>query len=202
MSSYAPFTCAWERLTVPGLESFSLLPVTAGWSLSGTIVTLHEGIAADSRYEIYCDHSWRTQRAVIEIRFKGTTRTLGIAAGNGHWAVDNREVRELEGCVDIDLGWSPSTNLLPIRRLNLAVGGDSGTGSNFPILQLSVCRSDMSASLTICIATQVGTAIFPQTFTSISRAFLSSMRGFGVGSRRPSEVDISQASERSLCQVR
>jgi len=127
MSSYAPFTCAWERLTVPGLESFSLLPVTAGWSLSGTIVTLHEGIAADSRYEIYCDHSWRTQRAVIEIRFKGTTRTLGIAAGNGHWAVDNREVRELEGCVDIDLGWSPSTNLLPIRRLNLAVGGDSDT---------------------------------------------------------------------------
>jgi hypothetical protein len=27
-----------------------------------------------------------------------------------------------EGCLDIDLGFSPSTNLLPIRRLTLAVG--------------------------------------------------------------------------------
>jgi len=26
------------------------------------------------------------------------------------------------GCVDLDLNFSPSTNLLPIRRLNMAVG--------------------------------------------------------------------------------
>ena len=28
----------------------------------------------------------------------------------------------LEGCTDVDLGCSPSTNTLPIRRLSLAVG--------------------------------------------------------------------------------
>jgi hypothetical protein len=26
------------------------------------------------------------------------------------------------GCIDVDLNFSPSTNVLPIRRLNLAVG--------------------------------------------------------------------------------
>jgi uncharacterized protein len=31
----------------------------------------------------------------------------------------------VEGCIDIDLGFSPSTNLLPIRRLELAVGEEA-----------------------------------------------------------------------------
>jgi hypothetical protein len=31
-------------------------------------------------------------------------------------------VSAVEGCIDIDLKYSPSTNLLPIRRLNLAIG--------------------------------------------------------------------------------
>jgi hypothetical protein len=33
-----------------------------------------------------------------------------------------RGVPAVAGCIDIDLGFSPSTNLLPIRRLSLAVG--------------------------------------------------------------------------------
>jgi hypothetical protein len=34
------------------------------------------------------------------------------------------EIPEVEGCVDIDLNFSPSTNLLPIRRLRLNVGDE------------------------------------------------------------------------------
>jgi hypothetical protein len=34
------------------------------------------------------------------------------------------EVPEVDGCVDIDLNFSPSTNLLPIRRLRLDVGDE------------------------------------------------------------------------------
>jgi hypothetical protein len=30
--------------------------------------------------------------------------------------------REVEGCIDLDLNFSPSTNLLPIRRLHLRIG--------------------------------------------------------------------------------
>ena len=38
------------------------------------------------------------------------------------WRLDGAERPEVEGCLDIDLNFSPSTNLLPIRRLDLAVG--------------------------------------------------------------------------------
>ena len=31
----------------------------------------------------------------------------------------------MAGCIDLDLGFSPSTNLLPIRRLGLAIGQEA-----------------------------------------------------------------------------
>jgi hypothetical protein len=41
------------------------------------------------------------------------------------WTIDGVALPALEGCHDIDLGFSPSTNLLPIRRLALPIGGRS-----------------------------------------------------------------------------
>src|SRR5262249_58793699 len=46
------------------------------------------------------------------------------------WAVDDRQrgrvdgsmTPALDGCVDVDFGWTPATNTLPIRRLGLGVG--------------------------------------------------------------------------------
>ena len=33
--------------------------------------------------------------------------------------------RTLKGCIDVDLGCSPATNTLPVRRLRLAIGGST-----------------------------------------------------------------------------
>jgi hypothetical protein len=41
---------------------------------------------------------------------------------SGRWWLNAREWPPVEGCVDVDLNFSPSTNLLPIRRLRLDVG--------------------------------------------------------------------------------
>jgi hypothetical protein len=40
----------------------------------------------------------------------------------GKWTVDGAVDKALKGCTDVDLGCSPSTNTLPIRRLRLGVG--------------------------------------------------------------------------------
>lgn len=45
-----------------------------------------------------------------------------FAVENGEWRKDGNSVPELSGAVDIDLGFTPATNTLPIRRLSLAVG--------------------------------------------------------------------------------
>lgn len=40
----------------------------------------------------------------------------------GRWWINERECPAAAGCVDVDLNFSPSTNLLPIRRLGLPIG--------------------------------------------------------------------------------
>ena len=39
-----------------------------------------------------------------------------------HWRLDGAAVGALDGLIDVDLGWTPSTNTLSLRRLGLAVG--------------------------------------------------------------------------------
>jgi hypothetical protein len=38
------------------------------------------------------------------------------------WWINGAVISAVAGCIDLDLSFSPSTNLLPIRRLHLAVG--------------------------------------------------------------------------------
>jgi uncharacterized protein len=41
------------------------------------------------------------------------------------WRANGASAPTSKGCIDIDLGFSPSTNLLPIRRLALAIGEEA-----------------------------------------------------------------------------
>jgi len=72
-------------------------------------------------YEILTDGQWTTRRVTVTVSPEG--RTLAIEHdGNGRWTVDGDERPDLSECRDVDLGISPSTNTLPIRRLGLEVG--------------------------------------------------------------------------------
>jgi hypothetical protein len=55
------------------------------------------------------------------------------------WWLNGEECPEVAGCIDLDLNFSPSTNLLPIRRLNLAVGQEASVRAawlRFPSFKL------------------------------------------------------------------
>ena len=57
----------------------------------------------------------------------------------GIWTRDGIEQPQVAGAVDVDLGFSPSTNTLPIRRLTLPVGVAAPVRSawlRFPELEL------------------------------------------------------------------
>jgi uncharacterized protein len=50
-------------------------------------------------------------------------RALTIAIDRDQrWQQDGKALADVAGCVDVDLGFSPATNTLPIRRLDLSVG--------------------------------------------------------------------------------
>ena len=93
------------------------------------------------RYEIQCDGLWQTRHADISLHDGKVDRALQISAENGRWYANGNLHESVNGCLDIDLGWSPSTNTLPIRRLDLDVGQSSGeivaAWIRFPELELT-----------------------------------------------------------------
>jgi uncharacterized protein len=101
----------WTRLDQPGEETAQLSQCDLGsWRIAGAATV--DG--STLRYSILCDPHWRTLYA--------TVNECEIASEDGVWTMNGAEVPEVRGCIDIDLEFSPSTNILPIRRCGLAVG--------------------------------------------------------------------------------
>jgi hypothetical protein len=122
-----PFAiCLWQWLQGTGLERCCLFAGPARWAVQGTILTISQGEPGEVRYSVFCDSMWRTTEVELTLAHAGRTRSLNIKAESLRWYVNGIEDENLRGCVDVDLSWSPSTNTLPIRRLNLAVGERSG----------------------------------------------------------------------------
>lgn len=119
-------TLLWERQKGTGLERFELLRQRDEWVLRGTILALDEKGPAQADYEIVCDAAWRTRRIGVSLRDGLHHRSLALTVEDGRWIENGTERQAVRGCIDVDLGWSPSTNTLPIRRLGLAVGRKSG----------------------------------------------------------------------------
>src|SRR4051812_16348800 len=113
----------WQRLDFPGHEICTLEAIDSGWALHGNAMFVYESKACDFEYSIRCDASWRTQSVLIRGDIGGHEKSIDIKCNEvAEWRVNDVQLPELSGCIDVDLGFSPSTNLLPIRRLTLAIG--------------------------------------------------------------------------------
>ena len=130
----------WCRIDVPGREDARIEQIPAGWRLSGELDVEEDGVAARLRYRIECDLGWRTRAATIDGDASGRPVRFDLRAdGLGRWAQDGAALPALHGALDVDLGFTPATNTLPIRRLALAVGQTAAVQSawlRFPELRL------------------------------------------------------------------
>jgi hypothetical protein len=119
-------TVLWRRLDLPGHEFATLDELDQGWKLSGTALFSWEQGPTRLDYTVICDSVWRTDSAQIKgvIGSHRVNLTVSVDAGR-RWRLNGVECGAVEGCIDIDFGFSPSTNLLPIRRLALAVGKEA-----------------------------------------------------------------------------
>ena len=113
----------WRRLDVPGREEARIEQTDEGWRLTGELEADEVSVRAQLMYVIECERDWRTRRTVVTGSASGVAMRFEFAAdGQGHWTLDGVPLPLVEGALDIDLGFTPATNLLPIRRLDLAVG--------------------------------------------------------------------------------
>lgn len=114
----------WRRLDAPG-HDIARIEVTddGGWTVSGTAVFAHDGEPCQLDYVVTCDAAWRTRGAHVGgwIGQRNLQITVAVSV-DGNWTVNGEPCPAVAGCIDIDLGFTPATNLVPIRRLTLDVG--------------------------------------------------------------------------------
>lgn len=116
----------WQGLYLKGHEYAHLTREASAWRLEGVAAFSHQGDPCRLDYLVRCNRKWKTTGAkiwgwvgdvIVGVELKSDAK--------GRWFFNDAEVPEVAGCLDLDLNFSPSTNLLPIRRLGLAVGGQA-----------------------------------------------------------------------------
>ncbi|RWA71725.1 MAG: hypothetical protein E5X49_12990 [Mesorhizobium sp.] len=112
----------WRRLDQEGHDCWSLSRAGDGWSLKGQAAFLQEGAPCGLSYEIDCDAGWLARTARVAGFFGDTLDYRFARLDDGGWALNGKKQTHVAGLVDLDLGFTPATNLLPIRRLGLRPG--------------------------------------------------------------------------------
>jgi uncharacterized protein len=116
----------WRRLDEPGHESAHLLLRESCWYLTGTAVFAYNQLSCRLDYLVICNLEWQTLStkvtgwvgsAMVEIEL--------LVDSDRYWQINGVACPAVTGCFDVDLGFSPSTNLLAIRRLNLDIGQEA-----------------------------------------------------------------------------
>jgi hypothetical protein len=113
----------WRGFVFPGHEVCRLFGVDTNWHLEGTAVFSHENRPCHLAYRVVCDADWRSLSGQVDGWIGNSNVKIQIRTDlAGQWWMNEVEQPNVMGCTDLDLNFSPSTNLLPIRRLGLAVG--------------------------------------------------------------------------------
>lgn len=158
----------WRRLDTAGAEH-AVVDDSRGLHARGTIVAAAP-VPYTLRYEIRTDEAWTSVSLAATAEGDGWQRTVNLQRAVGQWRVTAGEQGDLDRALtaagrarlllpgaedpdtlapalDVDLGFSPLTNTLPIRRLGL-LGAPSGTATTITAAWILV------PSLTVVAAQQ------------------------------------------------
>jgi len=130
----------WRGLILPGHEVCRLYSLDSQWHINGTAVFTYDQKPYRLDYDILCDESWNTRSAQISGWLGDNPLEIKLHTDAEHrWWVNGIEHPQVADCVDLDLNFSPSTNLIPIRRLGLEIGEAAEVSAawlKFPTFQL------------------------------------------------------------------
>ena len=115
-------TAMWRRLDHPGHEAARLVHHAPFWQLGGTAVFLLDR-PCRLEYQIVCDAAWRTLHGRVSGWYGAEPVRAELYTDTARrWTLNGQPAPAVAGCVDLDLSFTPATNLIPIRRLSLNPG--------------------------------------------------------------------------------
>jgi hypothetical protein len=101
------------------MEVCRIIEDESGIRLEGAVLLVHDGGPWRIEYVIRCDRGWVTRE--VDLHATGSTaHEVSMRVDeSGRWWVNGAVRDDLQLCTDVDLGFTPSTNTLPIRRVHL-----------------------------------------------------------------------------------
>ena len=113
----------WRRLDIPGHEFARLFFDSFCWHLNGTAIFVQDEKPCRVDYRLKCNSEWETLSGRVSGWAGEKEIEIEISVEqNRRWRINGQECAQAADCIDLDLNFSPLTNTLPIRRLNLNVG--------------------------------------------------------------------------------
>jgi uncharacterized protein len=132
----------WRRLDEPGHDAARLLLRDSCWHLTGAAVFAHNQLPCRLDYLVMCNLEWQTISTKVTGWVGSTIVEIELLVDSAqNWQINGVECPAVTGCIDVDLGFSPSTNLLAIRRLDLDIGEEARAQAawlSFPEFTLEV----------------------------------------------------------------
>ena len=132
----------WRRLDAPGHDACVISFGTDGVALRGCAVFREGRRVCRLDYEVLADALFRTRRARVTGIAGAAAVALDVRVGRGQrWTANGVEQPQLAGCIDLDLAFTPATNLLPLRRLALKNGEEAQAPAAwlaFPAMKLKL----------------------------------------------------------------
>ena len=113
----------WRSALLNSTEYCEVAPTSGGHRISGVVLVAIQDRPATVRYSVVVDERWRSRVVEVTTTVGGASRRIDLYGdGEAHWRVSSAPAPALDGCLDVDLGFTPATNTLPIRRLDLDIG--------------------------------------------------------------------------------
>ena len=113
----------WHCSLLSSSEHAVLAESEDGYRLQGVAVLPLGELPCHIDYSVTVDRQWRPGQARATITTPSGTREIVLRSQHGAgWEVNGELMARLDGCPDVDFGWTPATNTVPIRRLGLEVG--------------------------------------------------------------------------------
>jgi hypothetical protein len=143
----------WRKLDAPGHDSCQFFRRVRGFRLQGVAVFVEGKRICQLRYDVHADAAFRTTHARVTGFVGKAPVDLRIRSRRGaQWELDGKRQPRVRGCIDVDLGFTPATNLLAVRRLALRVG----EAADAPAAYLAFPEMDLR--------------VLPQHYRRVSRA--------------------------------
>ncbi|WP_335872761.1 putative glycolipid-binding domain-containing protein [Bacillus sp. 2205SS5-2] len=123
----------WEHKEQSGSEYLRISENDTNIIAEGLVLFTYKRDAYKFSYEVIMDINWHTKR--VEIINLELNEKLQLDSNcKGKWFLENSELLEMGGVIDIDISVTPFSNTLPINRFKWELGQER----NFNMLYIDV----------------------------------------------------------------